>query len=214
MTQNSIHTGLALLTMAVAFLGCHDLKDPEQERIDRAVAAIEAAAPKAARDPTRPIYHYRPPALWMNDVCGAFHYRDYYHLFFQQGPLSDGHNRGRGIGWGHARSRDLVHWEHLRPVLMPPEGARLEASGSAFIRKDGSPILFFAHTPHGSLQEQARTVGGRAGRRGPHGLAPLRHRPGGGQERHSRGHPGELGRHVRVSGGETASSPPSRRPMG
>ena len=147
MSQSSMRAGLALLTMAVAFLGCGPVKDPEQERIDRAVAAIEAAAPKAARDPTRPVYHYRPPALWMNDVCGGFHYRGYYHVFFQQGPLSDGHNRGRGIGWGHTRSRDLVNWEHLRPVLMPPEGARLEASGSAIIRKDGSPILFFAHTP-------------------------------------------------------------------
>ena len=143
----SVRVALGLLTISIAFYGCGQVKDPEQERIDRAVAAIEAAAPKAARDSTRPIYHYRPPALWMNDVCGGFHYRDNYHVFFQQGPLSDGHNRGRGIGWGHARSRDLVNWEHLRPVLMPPEGARLEASGSAFIRKDGSPILFFAHTP-------------------------------------------------------------------
>ena len=147
MIQNSIRAGLCLLTMAITFLGCGHFKDPEQERIDRAVAAIEAAVPKAAQDRTRPVYHFRPPALWMNDVCGAFHYRDYHHVFFQLGPLSDGHNRGRGIGWGHARSRDLVHWEYLRPVLMPPEGARLEASGSAFIRKDGSPILFFAHTP-------------------------------------------------------------------
>ena len=147
MIPNSIRAGLGLLTMAITFLGCGHFKDSEQERIDRAVAAIEAAVPKAAQDRTRPVYHFRPPALWMNDVCGAFHTRDYYHVFFQLGPLSDGHNRGRGIGWGHARSRDLVHWEYLRPVLMPPEGARLEASGSAFIRKDGSPILFFAHTP-------------------------------------------------------------------
>ena len=111
------------------------------------MAAIGAAVPKAEKDPTRPIYHFRPPALWMNDVCGGFYYRGFYHVFFQLGPLSDGHNRGMGIGWGHARSRNLAQWEFLRPVLMPPEGARLEASGSAVIRKDGSPILFFAHTP-------------------------------------------------------------------
>jgi len=57
MNQSGIGAGLALLTMAAVFLGCGQVKDPEQERIDRAVAAIEAAAPKAARDPTRPVYH-------------------------------------------------------------------------------------------------------------------------------------------------------------
>ena len=147
MIQNSMRAGLCLLTMAITLPSCSNVKDLEQKRIDRAVATIEAAVPKAAQDPTRPVYHFRPPALWMNDVCGGFHYRGYYHVFFQLGPLSDGHNQGRGIGWGHARSRDLVRWDYLRPVLMPPEGARMEASGSAFIRKDGSPILFFAHTP-------------------------------------------------------------------
>ena len=133
--------------IAFTFPGCGHSGDAEQERIDQAVAAIEAAVPKAAQDPTRPIYHFRPPTLWMNDVCGAFYYQDYYHVFFQLCPLSDGHNRGRGIGWGHAKSRNLVQWEFLRPALMPPKEARLEASGSAFIRKSGKPILFFAHTP-------------------------------------------------------------------
>ena len=135
------------LLIAWISLGVTHPEDPEQERIDRALAAIEVAAPRAAKDPTRPIYHFRPPAQWMSDVCGGFYYRGDYHVFYQLGPRSDGRNRGLGLGWGHARSRDLVHWEFLRPVLMPPEGARLEASGSAFIREDGSPILFFAHTP-------------------------------------------------------------------
>ena len=147
MIRHSIRVSLVLLMVSFTVPGCGRSGEAEQERIDRAVAAIEAAAPKAARDPTRPIYHFRPPALWMNDVCGAFYYRGYYHVFFQLGPLSDGHNRGRGIGWGHARSRDLVQWEFLRPALMPAKDARLEASGSAFIRKSGKPILFFAHTP-------------------------------------------------------------------
>ena len=111
---------LALLMIAFTFPGCGHSGDAEQERIDQAVAAIEAAVPKAAQDPTRPIYHFCPPTLWMNDVCGAFYYQDYYHVFFQLGPLSDGHNRGRGIGWGHAKSRNLVQWEFLRPALMPP----------------------------------------------------------------------------------------------
>ena len=145
--KNGIRVSLILLLASLVFPGLGEPGETERERIDRAVAAIQAAAPRAARDHTRPIYHFRPPALWMNDVCGGFYYRGYYHVFYQQGSLSDGHNRGRGIGWGHTRSRNLVQWEYLRPILMPPAGARLEASGSGFIRKDGQPILFFAHTP-------------------------------------------------------------------
>ena len=145
--RNRRRAGLFLFLIPGALLGAARAEDSEQDRIDRAVAMIEAAVPKAGKDPTRPIYHFRPPAQWMNDVCGAFHYRGYYQVFFQQGPLSDGHNRGVGIGWGHTRSHNLVQWELLRPALMPPQAARLEASGSAFVRKDGRPILFFAHTP-------------------------------------------------------------------
>ena len=119
----------------------------------RAMAAVAAAAPRAAADPARPVYHFLPPAQWMNDVHGAFYHRGWYHVFFQFLPWSDHITavRSRGIGWGHARSRDLVHWEFLPPALLPrPEdGARALASGSSWIRADGVPMLFYTHTPVG-----------------------------------------------------------------
>ena len=126
---------------------------------DRAMAAVAAAAPKAALDPARPVYQLLPPAQWMNDVCGAFQLDGYTHVFFQFHPWSDrfgGSDVLEGIGWGHARSRDLVHWEFLPPALLPSEatGDILDGSGCAWVRPDGTPMLFFTHTPIGYPQEK------------------------------------------------------------
>lgn len=117
------------------------------------MAAVAEAAPRAAADPARPVYHFLPPAQWMNDVHGAFHHRGWYHVFFQFLPWSDDITEAKaaGIGWGHARSRDLVHWQFLPPALLPrPEdNARSLASGSSWTRTDGVPMLFYTHTPVG-----------------------------------------------------------------
>ena len=119
----------------------------------RAMAAVAEAAPRAAADPARPVFHFLPPAQWMNDVHGAFHHRGWYHVFFQFLPWSDDITevKAAGIGWGHARSRDLVSWEFLPPALLPrpEEGARALASGSSWMRADGVPMLFYTHTPVG-----------------------------------------------------------------
>ena len=132
----------------------------------RALAAVAEAAPRAAADPARPVYHFLPPAQWMNDVHGAVHHRGWYHVFFQFLPWSDDIAAVKaGMAWGHARSRDLVHWEFLPPALQPrPEdNARALASGSSWIRTDGVPMLFYTHTPLG-FPEQKRE---------PRGALPL-----------------------------------------
>lgn len=78
--------------------------------------AVTAAVPKAESVPSRPVFHFRPPAQWMNDPNGVIHHRCWYHVFYQHNPYADkwGH-----MHWGHARSRDLVRWEHLPIALWP-----------------------------------------------------------------------------------------------
>jgi len=120
------------------------------ETIARADEAMRAAEPVAAADPLRPVFHFRPLAQWMNDICGALWHEGWYHIFYQFNPFADRCDWSCvNSCWGHARSRDLVHWEHL-PIAVAPsveEGDYQCASGCATHRADGSPMLFYGHTP-------------------------------------------------------------------
>ena len=112
--------------------------------ITKAMDALRQAVPRAQADPTRPVYHFRPPAQWMNDACGGIYHKGYYHLFYQLNPYGD---HWGDIHWGHARSRDLVYWEHLPVALAPtPEELRCN-SGCVTINKQGVPVIFYTHVP-------------------------------------------------------------------
>ncbi len=77
----------------------------------------------------RPQYHFTPAQNWMNDPNGMVYYRGWYHLFYQYNPSG---NTWGNISWGHAISRDLVHWKQL-PVAIPADANELVFSGSAVI---------------------------------------------------------------------------------
>lgn len=116
--------------------------------ITQAMQSVLAAIPKAAADPTRPVYHFCPPALWMNDPNGTIYHNGYYHVFYQHNPYGDdwGH-----MHWGHARSQDLVHWEHL-PIALAPSLELGEAhifSGCARVNGQGEPLLFYTSVKSG-----------------------------------------------------------------
>ncbi len=51
-----------------------------------------------------------------------------------------------GIVWGHAISRDLVHWQHLPPALLPsPGGNDADGcfSGCCVVDSDGTPTILY-----------------------------------------------------------------------
>lgn len=64
----------------------------------------------------RPKLHLTPPKNWMNDPNGPFYMDGLWHLFYQHHP--DGMTWGP-MHWGHATSRDLLHWEHEEIALYP-----------------------------------------------------------------------------------------------
>lgn len=93
-------------------------------------------------DRHRPLYHFLPPANWMNDPNGLIQWQGVYHLFYQYNPRSAAWG---DIHWGHAASSDLVHWEHLPVALMPtPDGPDHAGvwSGCA-VDWDGTPTMVY-----------------------------------------------------------------------
>jgi len=99
--------------------------------------------------PFREQYHFAPFKNWMNDPNGLCWYEGRYHLFYQANPLAQ---HWGNMYWGHAASRDLVHWVHLPIVLFPQKALRDESSlvGGAF---SGSAVpladkTFFFLTRH------------------------------------------------------------------
>ena len=86
------------------------------------------------QEPFRSQFHFTPERNWMNDPNGMVYHDGEYHLFYQYNPLGDkwGH-----MSWGHAVSRDLVHWKHL-PVALAEEGNLRIYSGSAVVDFDNS----------------------------------------------------------------------------
>lgn len=110
--------------------------------IQQAMVSLMGGIPRAESSPGRPLYHFHPPALWLNDPNGPFLHDGWYHLFYQHNPYGDRWGR---MHWGHARSRDLVEWEHLPIALAPDEDGGEAGVWSGSIVRDGAgdPLIVY-----------------------------------------------------------------------
>lgn len=99
----------------------------------------------------RPTYHFMPEKNWMNDPNGVIYYKGEYHLFYQHNPNAPYWDT---IHWGHAKSKDLIHWQHLPVALVPSSelGEKHCFSGCAVIN-NGTPTIFYTSVGTGNRHQ-------------------------------------------------------------
>jgi levanase/fructan beta-fructosidase len=61
------------------------------------------------------VYHFTPEKNWTNDPNGPIWLNGEWLVYNQQNPFE---NKWGHMSWGHAKSTDLLHWQHL-PVAIP-----------------------------------------------------------------------------------------------
>jgi len=141
-----------------------EAREQLEKLLKRGVSDILAASELADKDPARPEYHFHSPSQWMDDPNGIIYHKEYYHMMYSLNPNTSKHRAGMvyktahriwdpnhedwtgGITvWGHARSKDLVHWEHLPIALYPmiEKGEHFIWFGTTALNENGTPIAIY-----------------------------------------------------------------------
>ena len=123
--------------------------------------AVISDLEKWYKTPGREQYHFCPYKNWMNDPNGLCWFQGYYHMYYQANPHDQKWDQ---MYWGHAASRDCVHWVHLPYVLQPQEelldskdGKGGAFSGSAVVLEDRIRFYLTRHIgPSEDSEEKTR----------------------------------------------------------
>jgi len=99
------------------------------------VSELTDGRPEYYSEKYRPQFHFSAKKHWLNDPNGLVYYDGVYHLFFQYMPP---HRPGAYKDWGHATSKDLIHWEQISHHITPHKVWSGCWSGSAVVDVNNS----------------------------------------------------------------------------
>jgi len=110
-------------------------KVPEDSKLLALVAQADSIwnADQVYKETLRAQLHFSPRRGWNNDPNGMVYADGEYHLYFQHNPY--GWPWGN-MHWGHAVSKDMVHWEELPIALYPHKFGDWAFSGGAAVDTD------------------------------------------------------------------------------
>ena len=108
------------------------------------------------REKHRPVFHHTPAYGWMNDPNGMFYKDGVWNLYFQHNPYG---SQWENMTWGHATSKDLVHWTFEGDPVQP-DALGTVFSGSAVVDKNntagfGKDAIVALYTSAGENQTQS-----------------------------------------------------------
>jgi fructan beta-fructosidase len=129
------------------------------------VAALAPARPAAPGgqpygEVFRPQFHFTPAKNWTNDPNGLVYDQGVYHLFFQHNPFG---TEWGNMTWGHATSRDLVHWTEQAPAIRPDKlgtvfsgSAVVDAANTAGFRTGSKAPIVCIYTSAGGTSPESQ----------------------------------------------------------
>lgn len=158
---------IRLATVNCSFYGCCDMQEYLGQEIE-----IEGADPEILsgifccdkeyknRYPFRPRLHFAPQVGWHNDPNGMVYADGVYHLYYQWNPYG---TEWGNLHWGHAFSRDLIHWKQ-EPAAMKPDERGLIYSGCGYPDTEnklgyGRDSLLFFYTAAGGRNQWSTEAG-------------------------------------------------------
>ncbi|MBB6107899.1 levanase [Mucilaginibacter lappiensis] len=103
-----------------------------------AISSRSFAQQETATPQWRPTYHFTPPTNWTNDPNGLIYLNGEFNLYYQHNPFE---NKWGHMSWGHATSKDLIHWKHLPvaiPEILSKDTTTWIYSGSAVLDKNNT----------------------------------------------------------------------------
>ena len=91
--------------------------DPDSKALELIENADAIRNPEPLyKEALRPRFHFMQKQGWNNDPNGMVYFDGEYHFFWQCNPLG---KQWANMYWGHAVSKDLLHWEELPRAMRP-----------------------------------------------------------------------------------------------